>query len=402
MGNLRFVRLLTTVERYGAGSRNALSRTRIHVVPCNVGGRRAFVRWILLFAPASARMSAPRVSVVIVSWNALPLLQQCLPSVAATDYPDLEILLADNASTDGSAAWVAEAFPEVKIVRHPQNWLFCRGNNEAVRHATGKYVVLLNNDVEVPPGWLDPLVDLMEAQPMVAAVQPKLLQYDDRRRFEYAGAAGGFLDRLGYPFTRGRLFATVERDGGQYDDARDVFWATGAALLLRRSAFEEVGRLDERFALHMEEIDLCWRLWRAGYRVMVEPTSEVYHLGGSSLPQGSPRKTYYNFRNSLLMLYKNLPPRLWRRVLPQRVALDNVAALRALAAGRPREAYAITRAYRDAHRMQRFYAEERPSDDEPALLPSYRGSIAVDYFLRGQRRFSALPAERFRLPGVRL
>ena len=157
-------------------------------------------------------MLLPRVSVVIVSWNALPLLKQCLPSVVATDYPDLEIVLADNASTDGSAAWAEAEFPTVKVVRHPENWLFCRGNNEAIPHTTGTYVCLLNNDVEVPTGWLTPLVEAMEAQPDVAAVQPKLLQYDDRGRFEYAGASGGFLDRYAYPFTRGRIFDTVERD----------------------------------------------------------------------------------------------------------------------------------------------------------------------------------------------
>ncbi len=345
--------------------------------------------------------TAPPVSVIIVSWNALPLLKRCLPSVAATDYPNLEIVLADNASTDGSAAWVAGAFPEIRIVRHPENWLFCRGNNEAIRRTRSPHVVLLNNDVEVPPGWLHPLVRAMEQAPHVAAVQPRLLQHADRRRFEYAGAAGGFLDAYGYPFTRGRLFDTMERDHSQYDDARDVFWATGAAVMLRRAALDEVGLLDERFEMHMEEIDLCWRLWRAGYRVRVEPASEVYHLGGSSLPQGSPRKAYYNFRNSLLMLYKNLPPRHWRHVLPRRAALDAVAALRAAAGGRPREAAAIARAYRDAHRMKDFYSDQRPPDDEPALLPSYRRSVAADYFLRGLRRFSELPRGAFRLLGVR-
>lgn len=342
--------------------------------------------------------SAPRVSVIIVSWNALPLLQQCLPSVVATDYPNLQILLADNASTDGSAAWVAATFPEVRIVRHPENWAFCRGNNAALPHATGAYVLLLNNDVEVPPGWLTPLVEVMETRPEVAAVQPKLLRYDDRDRFEYAGAAGGFLDRYGYPFTRGRLFFTMEEDQGQYDDARDVFWATGAALLLRRAALDAVGLLDERFVMHMEEIDLCWRLHRHGYRVRVEPASEVYHIGGGSLPQGNPRKVYYNFRNSLLMLYKNLPPAAWRRLFPQRVALDGLALLRALGAGRPREAAAILRAYADAHRMQSHYRDQRPPDDAPWTRPPYRGSIVLDYFLRGRRRFSDLPPTAFDPP----
>lgn len=340
----------------------------------------------------------PRVSILIVSWNALPLLQQCLPSVAATDYPNIELVLADNASTDGSAEWVAQAFPHVNIVRHPENWAFCKGNNAAWPHTTGQYVCLLNNDVEVPPGWLRPLVAMMEREPAVAAAQPKLLQYADRTRFEYAGASGGFIDRLGYPFTRGRLFFTLEEDRGQYDDARDVFWATGAALLLRRTAVEQVGLLDENFFMHMEEIDLCWRLWRAGWRVRVEPASAVYHIGGASLPQGNPRKTYFNFRNNLLLLYKNLSPRHWRRLFPRRATLDMTAAARALSTGNQAEARAILKAYRDAHRMKFVYDPSRPTDNAPDIFPPYSGSIVTDYFARGLRHFHQLPPEDFRLP----
>jgi hypothetical protein len=346
-------------------------------------------------------MPAPRVSVIIVSWNALPLLQQCLPSVVATNYPNLEIILADNASTDGSGAWVAATFPSVLVVRHPENWLFARGNNAALPHATGRYVVLLNNDVEVPPGWLRPLVDVVERDSTVAAVQPKLLQHSHRDRFEYAGASGGFLDRLGYPFTRGRMVNTMERDRGQYDDARDVFWASGAAILLRRRLLDAVGALDERFEMHMEEIDLCWRLQRHGYRVRVEPASEVYHIGGASLPQGAPRKAYYNHRNSLLMLYKNLSPSAWRRVFPQRLFFDSAAALRALAAGRIGEAQAIVQAYRDAHRMRTHYTARRPSSDAATVPLPYRGVLPVDYFLRGRTRFTDLPVSRFRMDASR-
>jgi len=337
----------------------------------------------------------PRVSIVIVTWNALPLLRRCLPSVVATDYSDVEILLADNASTDGSAEWVAEAYPFIRIVRHPENWGFCKGNNEAIPQAKGKYIVLLNNDVSVPPDWLRPLVHLMESDPTVGAVQPKLLQYANRERFEYAGAAGGFLDAYGYPFTRGRLFFTLEEDHGQYDDARAVFWATGAALMLRTSALEEVGLLDEQFFMHMEEIDLCWRMQRQGYRVMVEPESYVFHIGGGSLPRHDVRKMYYNFRNSLLLLYKNLPPGTWRRVLPVRVLLDAVASLRALLTGNPREALAVLRAYRDAWSLRAAYKRHRPDPASSPVLPSYRASIVVDYFLRRRHRFTDLPASKF-------
>ncbi|PSQ95885.1 MAG: glycosyltransferase family 2 protein [Bacteroidetes bacterium SW_9_63_38] len=342
-------------------------------------------------------MARPRVSIVIVSWNAKSVVQQCLPSVVATDYPNLEIIFTDNASTDGSAAWVAQEYPSVKVVRHPENWLFARGNNAALPHATGDLVLLLNNDVQVPPGWLRPLVETMEDQPDVAAVQPKLLQYDDRGRFEYAGAAGGYLDRLGYPFTRGRLLNTMEADRGQYDDARDVFWATGAALLLRRSALDEVGLLDDRFEMHMEEIDLCWRLQRHGYRVHVQPRSTVYHIGGASLPQGSPRKAYYNFRNSLLLLYKNLPPSEWRRTLPLRLACDGAALAKAFAGGNIREATAILRAYRDAFQMRSHYGNARPMSNSDAVLPPYRGILPIEYYLRGRTTFADLPVNRFRV-----
>ncbi|MFO7314103.1 glycosyltransferase family 2 protein [Rhodothermus marinus] len=342
--------------------------------------------------------SAPSVSVIIVSWNARHLLERCLPSVVATDYPNLEIILADNGSTDGSAEWVAATFPEVRIVRHPENWAFCRGNNAAIPHARGRYVVLLNNDVEVPPEWLWPLVRRMEADPTIGAVQPKLRQYHRRTHFEYAGAAGGFLDRYGYPFTRGRLFDTVEADEGQYDDHGPIFWATGAAIMLRREALDRVGLLDEHFVLHMEEIDLCWRLQRAGYRIELVPESVVYHLGGSSLPRHDPRKTYYNFRNSLLLLYKNLPPTAWRRTFPVRALLDVLAFLRFVLLGKWGDAAAVVRAYRDAHRMRHLYRDQRPMNGEAAVLPPYRGSIALDYFLLRRRRFRELPARRFLNP----
>ncbi len=342
----------------------------------------------------------PRVSIIIVTWNALPLLKQCFPSVAATRYENLEIVLADNASDDGSAEWIRERFPAVRIVRYAENALFCRGNNQAIPHATGKYALLLNNDVAVPPDWLHPLVDEMEAHDDVAAAQPKILQYEDRSRFEYAGAAGGFMDRLGYPFARGRIFFRLEQDRGQYDEPRDIFWGSGAALLLRRSALNEVGLLDERFGMHMEEIDLCWRLQRAGYRIRVQPASEVYHIGGGTLQRGSVRKTYLTFRNNLLMLYKNLPESEWKRVFAARCALDAAAAARTLAQGRPAEAAAIMRAYTDAHRMKDSWTHggARPATLAETVLPSYRNSIVVDYFARGRRRFDALPQEAFASP----
>ncbi|MDX1430272.1 MAG: glycosyltransferase family 2 protein, partial [Rhodothermales bacterium] len=334
----------------------------------------------------------PRVSVIIVSWNALELLKQFLPGVVASNYPDIEVILADNASDDGSDEWVREHLPTVRIVRHDKNYAFCGGNNRAYHYATGEFVVFLNNDVEVDPDWLWPLVHLMQSDPDVAAVQPKVLSFHERDRFEHAGAAGGFMDRHGYPFARGRIFSETEPDAGQYDDPRPILWATGAAIMVRRAAVDAVGLFDENFVMHMEEIDLCWRFYRAEMKVMVEPRSVVYHVGAASLAESNPRKTYLNFRNNLLTLYKNLSPGAWRRTVLSRGILDTLAILRAAAVARPSVAMAIVRAYADAWRMRHQYSDQRPDATTAGLL--YRGSIVVDYFLLRRRVFTELPARK--------
>ncbi len=337
----------------------------------------------------------PLVSIIIVSWNALDTVKKCLPSVTRTVYRNFEILFADNASTDDSSQWVEANLPSVKIIRHPENWAFCRGNNEAAREARGEFIVLLNNDVEVPSGWLDPLVALMQADPSVGAVQPKLLSYSERDRFEYAGGAGGFLDRNGFPFTRGRLFFTLENDTGQYDQARNIFWATGAAIMIRKELFDRLGGLDERFFMHMEEIDFCWRLQRNGFRVVCEPASLVYHVGGASLEHGSTQKVFLNYRNNLLVLFKNLSQEAWPRVFLTRLVLDGIAMIRTLLLFRPGESAAIFKAYLAAHRMKKMFTSERPALDEPGIGLPYRGNIVFDYFLRRRRRFSDLPTDKF-------
>ena len=336
-------------------------------------------------------MSDIRVSIIIVSWNARDLLKKCLPSVVDTDFDGFEIILADNASEDGSAEWVRENLPSVRIVSHPENWGFARGNNEAVPHARGELIVLLNNDVEVPPGWLIPIVARFDAAPELGAAQPKLHQYDFREDFEYSGAAGGFLDRWGYPFARGRIFDVLERDSGQYDGSPDIFWASGTCLAVRRSVWDQSGGLEEAFFMHMEEIDLCWRIRRLGHRIECIPGSVVFHIGGGSLAAGSPRKTYYNFRNNLLMLWRNLPPREWLLVLSVRVVLDSIAALRALLSGRFKEFLAIVHAYPAAHRLKKSVGKV----DGPFVPLPYRGSIVADRYVRGKKRFSELVPERF-------
>ena len=336
-------------------------------------------------------MTDMRVSIIIVSWNALPLLKQCLPSVVATRFDGYEIILADNASSDGSAEWVRENLPSVRIVRHPENWGFARGNNAAAAHARGDLIILLNNDVEVPPDWLSPIVARFDTAQDLGAAQPKLHQFQEREHFEYSGAAGGFLDRWGYPFARGRLFDVLEEDLGQYDGSPDIFWASGTCLAVRRSVWKETGGLEEAFFMHMEEIDLCWRIRRLGYRIECVPDSVVYHIGGGSLAAGNPMKTYYNFRNNLLMLWRNLPPRIWLRVLSVRVVLDSIAALRALLSGRPKEFLAIAHAYPAAHRLKKSVGKV----EGPFVPLPYRGSIVSDRYLHRKKRFSDLDSRRF-------
>lgn len=334
-----------------------------------------------------------KVSIIIVTWNGRPLLERCLPSVMASEYPHFEVIVADNASADDSRNWVAAKYPSVRIVQHPENWAFAKGNNRAVPHASGDVLIFLNNDVIVPPDWLGPLTSHLADNSNVAAVQPKLLQPDRQPPvFEYAGAAGGHLDRFGFPFTRGRIFESLEPDEGQYDDIADIFWATGAALAVRKEAFLEADGFDEAFEMHMEEVDLCWRLRRLGYGIRTVPRSTVYHIGGASLPRGNPRKDYLNFRNSLLMLRKNLPPAEWAAVRRGRRVLDSIAAIRSIAMGRPATARAILQAHVDARRISGTY---EPASGGPEVLPSYRGSIVLEHFVRRVNHFSDLPAERF-------
>ncbi|NNE36488.1 MAG: glycosyltransferase family 2 protein [Rhodothermales bacterium] len=338
----------------------------------------------------------PRVSVIIVSWDGLALLQKCLPSVLATEYDNFEIVVVDNGSVDGSVEWLTQQ--DVTLLPQESNLGFCGGNNVGIAKTSSDFVVLLNNDVEVAADWLSELVAQASTEPTIAAVQPKILDYSDRTRFEYAGAAGGHLDSVGYPFASGRLFDTIETDEGQYDEPMPIFWASGAALLLRRSALTEVGLLDERLFMHMEEIDLCWRLWQAGYSVRLAPKSRVYHIGGASLAQGSPKKMYYNFRNSLLLLYKHTSPGRWPLQFTKRVLLDVLAVVRGMLVLRPRESWAIVRAYADAHKMKKGFDQDRPDNDEDTFRPSYDGSIAAQYFFLGRKRFQDLPTKRFQGP----
>jgi hypothetical protein len=270
------------------------------------------------------------IAVVILNWNGRKYLEQFLPPLVQHSRDEAEIIVADNASSDDSVAFLREHYPSIRIISNPSNEGFSRGYNLALKQVEADYYVLLNSDIEVTPNWIRPVIDLMEKDRSVAACQPKILSFYERTKFEYAGAAGGFIDKYGYPFCRGRIFQSLEEDNGQYNDAIEIFWATGACMFVRADLFHQSGGLDEDFFAHMEEIDLCWRLKNEGYRIMYCPDSTVYHIGGGTLPKISWRKTYFNFRNNFYLLYKNLPDNLVNEVFAKRLVLDGIAAMKFL------------------------------------------------------------------------
>ncbi len=333
------------------------------------------------------------VAVIILNWNGEKLLREFLPSVVAnTDTSIADVIVADNGSTDGSRELLRKEFPQVKLLEFDENLGFAGGYNRALRETGYRYTLLLNSDVETPAGWLTPLHNFMEAHPDAAACQPKILSYKQKEKFEYAGAAGGFIDRNGYPYCRGRIFDTVEDDNGQYDIPVEVFWATGAALMVRTDLYEKAGGLDERFFAHMEEIDLCWRLLLMGHTLWCVPASHVYHLGGGSLPAANPRKTYLNFRNNLLLLHKNLPAADLRGALLRRRLLDTVAWAKFILTLDLPNASAILRAHRDFRRMRREYTTH-PSDNlltRSADRRTRRPDILLSYFIKRKRHYSQL------------
>ena len=276
-------------------------------------------------------MNSSHVAIVILNWNGEKLLSQYLPSVIEHSQDEgVEIIVADNHSDDGSVAFLKQNFPQIRILQLDQNYGFAKGYNVALQEVQAKYYLLLNSDVEVTPGWLKPLISLMEEDSTVAAVQPKVLSWHKKDEFEYAGAAGGFIDKLGYPFCRGRILNVMEKDEGQFDQVANIFWATGACMAVRANYFHKAGGFDTDFWAHMEEIDICWRLKNMGFKIQFTPFSKVYHLGGGTLSYDNPMKLFLNFRNSLWLLYKNLPRRKFYKVIIIRMILDGVAAFKLL------------------------------------------------------------------------
>ncbi|MBO7502406.1 MAG: glycosyltransferase family 2 protein [Paludibacteraceae bacterium] len=327
-------------------------------------------------------------SVVILNWNGQKMLKQYLPSVVAYTQGDgIEVVVADNGSMDDSLHVLCD-FPSVRVIKMDQNYGFAEGYNRALREVDSEYVVLLNSDVEVTPDWLTTLLDYMDTHPDVWACQPKIRSWKNRAYFEYAGAAGGRLDCLGYPYCYGRVLGNVEEDRGQYDAVTDIFWASGACLCIRKDAYQAAGGLDADFFAHMEEIDLCWRIWCRGGRIVSVPASTVYHLGGGALAYESPRKTYLNFRNNLLMLYKNLPAKRMFVVMSLRFVLDYTAGISLLFRGKPKNAWAVVQARWDFMRLRHTdnFINKRKENLQKAVIPYpdsiSNGSILVDHYLR--------------------
>ena len=325
-----------------------------------------------------------KLGVIILNWNGLELLKKFLPIASRLTVSDeADLIVADNGSADGSVAWIRENHPEVRIIGLDRNYGFAEGYNLAIEQADYPYVTLLNSDVEVTEGWWQPILSFLEQNPDVGAVQPKILSYRDRTNFEYAGAAGGYLDSLGYPYCRGRLFDVVEKDNGQYDGAPvNVAWASGACLSMPRDVYRRLGGLDPKFFAHMEEIDLCCRVHNAGLRVCAITDSHVYHVGGASLNQGNPQKTYLNFRNNLLLLHKNLPRAKGRRVLFMRRLADTLAFGMFLLKGDMPNARAILSAHSDFRRMRREYTDFPDRDTLSSLPGANRNAVLSRYLLR--------------------
>lgn len=329
-----------------------------------------------------------KVAVVILNWNGKALLEQFLPSVTRFS-EEANVYVADNASTDDSVNFLKKNYPEVGIIQNIVNGGYAKGYNDALRNLSEDIFILLNSDVEVSPGWLSPIISEFRMHSNTAAVQPKLLDYRKRDYFEYAGAAGGYIDRFGYPYCRGRLFDHLEKDLGQYDDNQKIFWASGACLAIRRTVFYEAGRFDEDLFAHQEEVDLCWRIFNMGLDVKYVASSTVYHLGGATLNSMHPRKTFYNFRNSLLTLLKNAPKdRVWFLIF-SRLVLDAAAGAKFLAEGKPAHFKAIIKAHFSFYGYLKIFLKKRGNLTKQKKY-FHRSSVVLSYYILGKKKFSEL------------
>jgi hypothetical protein len=346
-------------------------------------------------------MHTPKVAVVILNWNGIKYLRDFLPSVLASTWPALEIVMGDNGSTDGSVAFVKSVYPTVTIIENKGNYGFTGGYNRVLTQVNADYYILLNSDVEVEPGWIEPVIAQMESDERIAAAAPKIKSFDSKDYFEHAGAAGGFIDKYGYPFCRGRIFYEIEADRGQYEQPGEIFWASGAAMFIKKKCWDQAGGFDESFFAHMEEIDLCWRLKNMGYKVVYCPQSQVYHVGGGTLNTENPFKTYLNFRNNLLLLKNNLP--FWKAfwVISIRFLMDFLALIRFLMEGKRKDAWAVTKAHQNfVRKLFSRKVRKSGSPDETTskivnhksamLTGTYSRSIVWDFFVGKRTKFTDL------------
>lgn len=327
-----------------------------------------------------------KTAVVILNWNGKALLEEFLPSIVAHS-ANATVYVADNASTDDSVAFVQQNYPGVKLIVNTGNYGFAKGYNEALKRVEEDIYVLVNSDVEVTQNWLEPALSLFEANAATGIVQPKILDYKNKSMFEYAGAAGGFIDQYGYPFCRGRIFETIEKDHGQYNNNAEIFWASGACFFIRKSVYRELGGFDEDFFAHQEEIDLCWRAFNKGHRAVFCPESVIYHVGGATLSTANPRKTFLNFRNSLWMLLKNLPTSKLLPILFIRLALDGVAGMRFLFQGEPKHLWAVLKAHYYFYLKLFYFLNKRESTQKKQYFKTR--SIVIKYFLKNGKIFEA-------------
>ena len=331
-----------------------------------------------------------KTALVILNYNGVKFLKKFLPLVIEHSSDDAEIWVADNCSTDGSVELLKDQFADVRLIHNQSNGGYATGYNVALRQIQADYYILLNSDIEVTANWIKPIIEFMDSDSVIGACQPKIRSYSEKEKFEYAGASGGFIDKYGYPFCRGRIFQSLEVDKGQYNDSTEVFWATGACMFIRSDVFHELGGFDDDFFAHMEEIDLCWRMKSIGKKVMVCPSSMVYHVGGGTLPVGSARKTYLNFRNNFVLLYKNLPANMLFPVLVSRLFLDGLAGIKFLLQGGFSDFLAVIRAHFYFYGNWSNIHKKRKKTIRNKVSKVYNGNIAIDHYFYKKKNFTDL------------
>ena len=333
-----------------------------------------------------------KTAVAILNWNGRDFLEKFLPSVTKySNQSDVDIYVIDNASTDDSVEFLKQNYPQVKLVILDKNYGYAGGYNKGLEKINAKYFVLLNSDIEVTENWINPIIDLMDSDDKIIACQPKILAYHNKEFFEHAGASGGYIDKYGYPFCRGRIFDTIEKDNNQYNDVKQIFWATGACLFVDAKKYFELGGLDNDFFAHMEEIDLCWRINNAGYKIFVNPKSVVYHVGGGTLQKSNPKKTYLNFRNNLYLLYKNLPEDKLFKVCFTRKILDGIAAVKFFFGFNFKDAFAVFRAHIDFYKTKKRFKPKRKQNLKSTITNNhstiFNKNIVWQYYAKGNKTF---------------